>query len=270
MSKKRKKYEGPIIDTVRASGRYDRSTDSLKKAVRSYIEKPGVSIHDGSEVSAEKREKALRQVAREKDWGLVTGDRSYRDDSYIMWDTKVWKALLKTTVPVKTGNIWTPKGSKMPDNAAALAVLEHRESGHRLVYMASHAPAGVEKGGRLARWTRRGAAWLIEVRDAKRIANRYAKKWNADGVVLSKDWNLDVKKAANRATIKAIMPTWKFGPRPPYASGGTLGNRWIDFLMFRRALRLHKRAWLMPDDASSDHRPSRTRLQFKKKPRNRR
>lgn len=267
MRKKQKKaYVGPKFGHVRSSSRYDREDASLRKAVLSYLEKDGVSLHDGSEVSAEKREKVLRKVAKEKEWGIVTGDHSYRDDSYIMWDKKVWDCLYKGTHEIKTGNIFTAKGSKMPKNAIAEVVLEHCESGHRLVWTAGHPPAGVERGGFIQR-TRRGMAWRVEVAEQKMRTNHLARKWRADGVGESDDWNADGKKDSNRRELKMIMPRWRISVRPPYPKGGSHGNRWIDFIMFRRALRLIK-SHLMKDDNSSDHRPVHSVFQFTKKPKN--
>lgn len=268
MFRKSKKYDGPlpIVDMVIASGRYDRKNRLLRDAVTAYISKEGVNLHTGTEASAEDREKVLRQVGRAKDWGVLTGDQSYRDDSYDMWDIKVWEVLHKKTYRVSTGDIFTGKGSRMPKNSTAIVVLEHRESRHRLVLAAGHPPSGVERGGRIE-WSKRGIAWRIEVADQKRIANKIARKWKADGVIINNDWNADAKKKANRDTIKHIMPMWKFGVRAPHPKGGTLGNRWIDFAMFRRALRFVK-SWLMQDDEASDHRPTRVQLQFTKAPRN--
>lgn len=267
--KKRKKYKGPlpIVDIVGSSSRYDRSLDSLEKAVEDYITQEGVNLHFGTEVSAEKRERVLKRVARKHKWAITTGDKSYRDDCYIMWSKMEWITLDKGSFQVKSGDIFTAKGSRMPDNTSQYAVLEHIRSGHRLLAVSGHPPSGVERGGSIQR-SKRGLAWRVEIFSQKRQTNKLAKKHNVDGVIIRNDWNADVKKASNRATIKTIMPRWKFGVRPPYERGGTHGNRWIDFVMFRKALKLVRKAWLLPDDASSDHRPSRTRLRFTKKPRN--
>lgn len=249
-----------------SSSRYDRSLKSLHEAVEHYITKS--SLHAGTEVTTEVREDILRDIAREHGWGVVTGDKSYRDDTYIMWEKASWDAKQKGTYRVKTAPMYNANGNLMPDNVCTMVLLEFKETGHRLLVTVLHAPSGVEgKGGLTKNW-RRARAWRTEYKAWKKLWNRMAKAWDADAVLTLQDANVNIWRDLFRQMFKAMQPGMRLIPpaKRNRGKGTHRGGRWIDIGFIRGKLRRRTRAILMRDDDSSDHRPWKARLRFVRKP----
>lgn len=250
-----------------SSSRYDRSLKLLREAVEFYLTKS--ILHGGTEVGAENREKVLRGVAREKGWGIITGDKSYRDDTYIMWDKDFWTCEHKGTYRIESSTMYNAAGNKMPDNVCTAALLVFEATGHRLLITAMHPPSGVEGPGGLTKNFKRGLAWRKEYKAWKKFWNRKAKQWEADAVMTAQDGNVNIRRPLFIAMFKSMQPGMRLVV-PESGKKGTLHNRWIDFAFIRGKIKAVTKARLMRDDASSDHRPWKVKLRFKGTPKSKR
>lgn len=236
---------------VHSSSRFDRSVGSLEKAIETYIEEG--SLVTFTEVAFPWRERALVEVPR---WGYILGDKSMRDDCGIIYDKTVWRKVSGYTKVVLQPMFWKANGEKVEPTGAAFAVLEHKETGNRLLVTVCHLPAGVEGPSGLAGLPNRVAAWREAHRNWNKEWNRLAKEQHVDAILVTADWNLNIKRKVLLPLFKAIHPgmtlVFKYKHIP---AGGTHGKRWIDFSFIRGKLKVVKYPQLLKDDASSDHRP---------------
>lgn len=236
---------------VHSSSRFDRSVESLEKAIDHYIDIG--SIITFTEVAFPWRERPLVDVPK---WGHVLGDLSMRDDSGIIFDKEVWRKIEAGTAIVLQPMFWKENGEKVEPTGAAFAVLEHKDTNKRLLATVCHLPSGVEGPAGLSGLPNRVAAWREAQRNWKKEWNRLAKKHDVDGVLVVADWNINIKRKLFLPLFKAIQPglTLVFNYKDVPVDG-THHKRWIDFSFIRGELKVVKSPWLLKDDNSSDHRP---------------
>jgi hypothetical protein len=230
---------------IHSSSRYDRSVDSLRRAVSRYIKDSDLVTF--TEVEYEHREKVLRQV---KGWGCATGDISPRNDSGIIWDLEVWQL-------IDEGNEVVAKVAAYGQKpvSATWACLRHRETGLVVVVIAVHAPSDVQGPSRL-KPTQRTAAWWSTMRGVKRLWKRLSKTFNTDGLLVTGDWNVDIKKVWVRALFKSFAPSFSLvWSGKDFPKDGTHHSRIIDFSFIRGAVKRIVNPRIYRDDDSSDHQP---------------
>jgi hypothetical protein len=233
---------------VHASGRYDRSPKSLAVAVESYVSKS--SLITLTEVSAERREQALRDVCAARNWSVVTGDKGGMDDAGIMWDNAVFKKVAGGT-HILSGYTYDAKGGGAC--YAAWAVLS-AANGKKLLVLAAHQASGVETSSGLGGTIPRVRKWRKDTLALKRLWNRLAAKHDVDAISVSCDWNVNIKRWFFRQLFKRRYPGMTRVPRKPWPARGTLGKRLIDFTFVRGAIRAGDLR-VMPLNESSDHKP---------------
>lgn len=223
------------------STRYDDPVIALRRVVKGYIE-DGAHVVTLTEVDSEKREKALRFDG----WGVVTGDKTGRDDCGILWEESVWHILHKETFNV---------GEYMAGNiGAALVILENKATGHRVLFSVIHTPSSVEGNGRVEGGRR--DEWYQSVRRWKKHCETVAKQFNTKRFVLVADWNLDLKRRWVQSVIRGIFGrryrfVWNLRDLPV---GGTHGPRLIDWTMMRGELRTARGPKIHRSTAASDHK----------------
>lgn len=226
---------------VHSSSRFDRSAESLEKAIEHYISVG--SLVTFTEVASEHRERPVKDVPG---WGHVLGDHSGRDDAGIAFDKSVWELVYKTTKIV----------DETMKVGAAFAVLRHKDTDNLLLVTALHLPASVEGRTGFERFSRRGRSWTTALLNWRREYNRLAKQYKVDAVLLAADWNLNIKRRIFLPLFKALLPNMKLVfTHKIIPVGGTHHKRWIDFSFIKGKLKIVRFPWLLKDDKSSDHRP---------------
>ena len=236
---------------VHSSSRFDRSAESLEKAIEHYVSIG--SLVTFTEVAFPWRERPLNAV---EGWGSVLGDLSMRDDSGIIYDKAVWRLVEGHTKIVLAPMFWKENGEKVEPTGAAFAVLEHKDTKKRLLVTVLHLPSNVEGPRGLSGLPNRVLAWREAQKNWKREWNRLAKKHDADGVLVVADWNINIKRKIFLPLFKAIQPGMKLVfTHKNVPVDGTHHRRWIDFSFIRGALKIVRFPWLLRDDPSSDHRP---------------
>lgn len=233
---------------IHASGRYDRTPKSLAAAVEGYMSKSALITL--TEVSAERREQALRNLCIEQNWSVVTGDKSGMDDSAVMWDNDVFKKVAGGT-HILSGYTYDAMGGGVCYAAWAVLALAN---GKRLLVLAAHQASGVEDGGTLSGAVERVRKWRKDTRALKELWNRLAAKHNVDAISVSCDWNVNIKRLFFRTLFKRKYPGMTLAPRKPWPARGSLGNRLIDFTFVRGSIRVEN-VYVMPLNDSSDHKP---------------
>lgn len=231
---------------IHSSSRYDRSVATLKAAVLRYIK--DADLVTFTEVEYEHREKVLRAV---DGWGCATGDLSPRNDSGIIWDNSVWKLIAE-------GNEVVAKiaANGQKPVAATWVVLEHRETGKRIIIIALHAPSSVQGRDGFIPRSQRVQAWWSVASGTRILWTRLYNTYNTDGLLVAADWNVDLKKRWVRSTFKATFPTlhlvWSGKDFP---KDGTHHSRIIDFTLIRGVVKRIANPRIYRDDNSSDHQP---------------
>jgi len=221
------------------STRYDRSVEVLRKVVSGYTET--ADIITLTEVDSERREKALRFDK----WGVVTGDKTGRDDCGILWDESVWWSRHEETfnvTPYMAGNV-----------GAAVAILEHKATGKRVLFSVIHLPSSVEGNGRVAGGRR--DEWYDAVNAWRKKCKALARKYKTRRMVLVADWNLNLKARWVRTVVRGLFPLWKFTwDVSKLPAGGTHGSRLIDFTITKGRIKVARRPRIHRSHPVSDHR----------------
>lgn len=236
---------------IHASMRFDRKDRDLREQVVNLVTMSDLVTL--TEVSAERREAVIKDVADEHGWGVLFGDKGGMDDTAILW--KKERFLCDEAYTKKVSNVTVPgPGGGAP--AASFAVLRDRISKKRLLVSVLHLMSGVEEGGRFARSSARVRAWRAAQKGWRLEWNRLAKQTLPQGVLICADWNVNIRTAFFRAQFKIIQPgmqlvlDWRNLP-----ARGTLGKRIIDFSFIRGKLTVVAKPRILAEDESSDHKP---------------
>lgn len=238
-----------LFNHTHGSGRYDRSPATLLAAVTHYID-AGCSLITVTEVSKEAREAALRTAAQNKGWKVITGDKGGMDDAGIMWDTKVF-TLVTGGTHVLSGYTYGGKGGGVV--YAAWAVLNDKNN-HKLLVLVAHQASGVERDGGLKGGIYRVRKWRKDTVALKHLWNRLADEHKPTGIIVTCDWNVNIKRWYFRSLFKRMYPGMTLVPHKPWPTIGTLGTRLIDFSFVRGTIKGHH-VIVHPQNSSSDHRP---------------
>lgn len=231
---------------IHSSSRYDRSAATLWAAVQRYIK--DADLVTFTEVEYEHREAVLRRV---DGWGCATGDLSPRNDAGIIWDNSVYKLVAEGNEVVAE---IAANGQKPV--AATWAVLDHRDSGKRILVIAVHAPSSVEGKDGLIPRSQRVQAWLSVANGLRKLWQRLSKRYNTDGILVAADWNVNIKKLVFRTMFKSLYPTFSLvWSGKDFPKDGTHQSRIIDFSLIRGILKRKNNPRIYRDDISSDHQP---------------
>lgn len=234
-----------VVRTVHSSGRWDRSAESLAANVKR-TRKHG-SIVTRTEVT---RNAHHATIARPDDgWGVYhprTADGDWTD-CLVEWDQRIWEKVEAYLLPLSTIQIRNRNGFALPLSSMPVVVLRHRET-HR------HAVAG-SFHLQLANTARRRAAWREETAAIRRFSANVTREHPGWVQILQGDVNRNQRVPLNRANLRRaaqegtrLRNLWAAG-LPEH--GGTHGRSLLDVTLTT----MRGRSWLLPDDASSDHRP---------------
>lgn len=239
---------------IHSSSLWSRSPATLRTAAERYNEKADLITY--TEVQAENREGAVRR-ANGKEFGFVSGDKSYSNDCAISFRKERFELLHKENFK-STNLFWyNVKGRKRDPQYATIGVFLDKVANKKLVVTVIHLASAVEDPMSKGVSTRRTAAWYSSFRRTKKRSNKLKRKYKAKGILLIADYNLDFKKRWVRALLKSLAPayrlTWK---KVNQIKGGThYRGRIIDATLIKGKIKVRGSARLMKDDNSSDHRP---------------
>jgi len=238
-----------------SSGFYKGSIQALHRAVLKYAQTAQVITL--TEVATEGREDALAVPG----FGVVVGDKGLKDDSAIVYDKSVFKVIFHESYLV-SHHLFKLGGHLSSPLYAQNAVLEHLESGKRVVVSVCHFPSGVEGDLAHHRHTDRVVAWHQATNNLRRRSNQLKTHFKTDASILAGDWNINFKHRWARAAIKVKFPMWKlvWSAVDRLPSRGTHGSRLIDGAVLK-GLKVIA-AYVDIDDNSSDHGPWSELLKF--------
>lgn len=204
------------IRLVTHSQRYDRDTEALRRAVRRPLTE-GIGLGVLTE-TYERRH-------------VLDGIQRIRHHS--AGDTTVWWADLRHDVLERArATDLTPyrteRGREVERTDVPVVALERRD-GLRTVTAAIHLPRGIENvwdQNHHANPTVR--AWVAAARriltTTREVVDEVADRHDAHLRLIAGDWNLDLNRQVNRASLHNLLPGYGFGPNAP----GTHGSRRID------------------------------------------
>lgn len=247
-----------VINHIHSSGRYNRSVESLKRAVNRYTKDADLITLTETEYAS--KEAMLRKV---QGYGSVIGTVNNRNDCTILFKKSKYRLIHHENF--KLSNLsFELGGHRTPPSYATFAVLEVLKTKKRIVVGVIHAPSDVETSVRTKRRTQRVRAWAVNTRAFRTRTNKLRKQFHADAAMMCADWNVNFKLAWVRTMFRVMYPRWKatWVGHLPKGRWGTLGVRIIDATFIRGAIHLIN-IRLYDDDPSSDHRPFFERLSLK-------
>lgn len=225
------------IHIIHSSSRYDRSVSSLEKATARYASLADIIFY--TEVSGNDRARALITPG----FTRLVGNEGGFDDCGIIFKRSRFELLHTESFHMGGGRY------------AQIGVLKDKLNGKRLVVSSAHLPAHLEADMVAGRRTPRVILWTRNAITLRMKVNRLKRRFKCHAAIISADWNLDFKLQRVRAIFHTMFPAWTNTWVRKFPIAGTHGQRIIDWIVFKGQLKIYKRARLMVDDDSSDHRP---------------
>lgn len=252
---------------VHSSGRFDRSNEQLARSVRRLrkttrgkgLLRRRVAWITGTEGDS-RDDRELKRIMSQPGWDYTRFAGRGTSELWATWDNRIVELASQPYVVQLTDQTWV-RGEEFGGNRAPYVhalVLAFRPVGRpnrRTVYVfVLHAP--------LDNTEVRAAAWRSVCRGIRTEVTKIRARDPHAVFALNADWNKDYRNAAERAQIQQavarplrLVQAWD-GSTPK--RGGTHGQRrLIDGTVATRVLlgATTPWCWLLPDDASSDHRP---------------
>jgi hypothetical protein len=237
------------VKHIHSSGRHDRDRRVVRRALDSYAERhPAVLTL--TEYQGKDHRAALIEWAITHDYSIGQAPGAAGNCALAVapgWSLERFWSHQLTRHEQRRG----PGGPPPPQ--CATAIVRHTATGKRCLWSLAHLPPNVEGDFRRpGKPAYRVWLWLRIVREWRRHLRRIARRHNVRRRAVVADFNLNVERAWVRAALRARFPglrlTWRDFPGP-----GTHHRRVIDATLTN--LRILEAAELLPDDASSDHRP---------------
>jgi hypothetical protein len=236
------------IKHTHSSGKWNAAANLLHAAVLRYVK--WANLMTFTEVDSESREHALKVDG----FDVSAGDHGLKDDSAVVWDNTLLKAIHEESyrVGTKLFRIGSHLSSPL---YARIVVLEELGTGVRFVVAACHFPSGVEGDLYHKRHTARVIAWLQATHSLRRRVNKLKRKYKCKGAIISADWNTNFKKKWARVLVKVNFPKWSlvWSKVKKLPKRGTHGLRLIDGAVLK-GFRVIT-AFVDDNDNSSDHVP---------------
>lgn len=224
------------VTHVHSSSRYDRSVTSLHREAVRFRHRDVVTW---TEIGSRRR--ALR----------VPGVRVYAprpSDLAISWD-RSWRLVAKGMFQPTTVTYRRLVNGRLARLYVAWVVIQR--STFRVLVMVAHLPSRVQHGDRFSLGVpRRVDQWRTGVRGWAHRHRVLVRRFSPQVSVQTADWNVDLRYRAWRLRVArpfGLRVTWQ----PPFPAAGTRNHRLIDGTVTNA----RGRAYLLRDDASSDHRP---------------
>lgn len=226
------------------SGRWDKPAALMVKALTDSMEHSNITHL--TEVAGKQRAPALKAACKKHDWALAHAGARPLGECAVVADKTVWS--MYSWEPYEIGPDLGPGSIEV----AVVAVLDHVESGIRLLTTEAHLPATVE--GVWSKKTPRVLAYRKCIVEWKKVIKAAESKHHPDAVIITADWNLDLHKAWVRAWVKVTFPGYSLVKEIPKrgSHGAALNGRLIDWCLTKNV----KDATLdvLDGDGSSDHK----------------
>jgi len=245
----------PTIKTFHNSGRWDASDELLERNVHR-MRTGGRTLGTRTELTTAAHHAELSWP--DDGWGVyhpTNPETGNRLDCAVEWDQEVWRRVESYVLTLNADRLHTARGFLLPPSRMPVAVLEHRETGRMLELGAFHL--------QLANTARRQAAWGVETAAIRRHSVDVRRQHPGWEQIYQGDGNRNQRLVVNRRLVEEhllagtrLRNCWE-GHIP--RSGGTHGPRSILDLTVST---VRGGSRLLPDDASSDHRPYETELQL--------
>lgn len=238
-----------IVRHVHASGRFNQSPADFDRALNRF-RREKASVITVTEIDNDARAKMLDAPG----WSSTYGDKGPRDDCGIAWQDAVWTKVFGNTLPLSHRTYVNERGDRTGVTAGAFAVLEHH-NGRRVLWGSMHTDHGMQDELRQDRIRSDLAlAYMSITRSFRGRAVSLAQERKADAMVLSADWNLNIRAAWVRAWFAAYRKGTglRLNWQPPYPHRGTHGTELIDASLYR-GLVLAKPSVVLAPDQGDDH-----------------
>lgn len=239
-----------MIIHLHSSSRFDRSADSLARAMRRYVR------HSNLITLTETQKKVrVSEALNQPGWTVTKFYGPGDGDPTVVSKDDDWEVLTKWDKQVTKHR--QRRGGGGPPPAHALTVLlKNKHNDKKLLVSVLHTTSHVEgdwfKSGPFGGRVWRVMVWLDSVRHWKRFVNRLRRHHKAK-VMFVADWNINFKRWVFRALVKSLFPVLHLTWRKPFPADGTHHSRVIDATVTN--LKVRREAELFRDDNSSDHRP---------------
>lgn len=206
---------------------------------------PKATILTFTEVGSKEREDVLRK-ASPTEYGSWQPDIT---DVAIMWSKDQFEPGAREAHKL-TELIWTDGHGRKHQTYAGSMLLTHK-GGQKLWVSVCHTPSHVQNGSRYYD-NAQARAWKDAMDNWGKYTELQRKKYRPALTMVVADWNVDFHMPIWKGRVQNFFPRLKLNWAGHMPEGGTHGKRLIDGTMANiRA----KNAFLLKDDASSDHRP---------------
>lgn len=238
-----------MIKHIHSSGKNDRSLASVKKALSLYATAANL-------ITLTEQQHRDSVDLWMPGWEVVKQTGPGAGDPAVLIRSDDWE--VERVWVDKLSDKEQRRGPGGPPPAHALTVLlGHRKTRKTLIVSVAHLPSHVQgdwrdNAYRVKLWRECVKGWRSKVEPRRK---RYGAK-----IAYIADWNLDIKKAWVRAVLRGYFPGLKLTWKKPFPNDGTHHKRIIDATLTN--LRVKRKAVLVRDDDSSDHRPYQDVLDF--------
>lgn len=237
----RKSSRVPPLRAVHSSGRFDRPLDQLAHALEDYAHAAGIitlTEQDG-------RDAARERVYDASGLSWVRFTKRGGGECAVLWNAR-WRLSGNPLATQLTDRTYRRTNGHPAAFVHALTVPLRDDVTDQLVLVSvAHLP--------VRNTALRRVVWSLAVKGWARHLDgltRPGARWDDAEVIAPADWNRDLRKATQRSAVNAAMP--KGGRVVVPTGGGTHGARVLDATWTTLT---GCRSTVLPDDASSDHRP---------------
>lgn len=231
----------PLLRAVGSSGRFDRPLDQLAHALEDYAHAAGLitlTEQDG-------RDAARERVYDASGLSWVRFPTRGAGECAVLWSPR-WRLSGNPVATQLTDRTYRRTNGHLAAPCHALTVPLRDEVTDALVLVSAAHLAVRNTALRRVVWDLQVKGWARHLNGLTAPGGRYAEA----EVLAHADWNRDLRHATQRSAVNRAMP--RGGRLVVPTGGGTHGKRVLDasWTTIPGAT-----ATVLPDDASSDHRP---------------
>lgn len=263
---------------LHSSSRFSRPPESLERDLDAWSQNAAGWIPPDIITLTEVQHPKRARMLREGGWGVVQFQGGHgMAENALVFRKAVWSLVHAESVLVSDVPFYATTGRRRAPIYAVFAVLQHNDSGKRLLCGVSHLPSHVEGNNpeppgadrrfRLRIWSRtvrRVQAHISAMRNIKRAQRRIMRVYKPHGKMFTADWNLNLRRRAVRVMFRVLYPGMRPTFGPPFPQRGTFGQRLIDFTLIGRTLRPVTKPRILARSGSSDHLPYYQVLDFRR------
>lgn len=231
-------------------GRFTRSSIAVRNQVNGLIAEFKPDAQFFTELSDFKRANAIEHegyftIHSIEDKGAAECAINVHNSYEILtWDTEV---LTKKKFFSKTGK------ERALVNGLYAVIQHHSGMFPPIVISIAHMPSNIEHRRGFSDTVNRVIAFQEASRAWRKLMRKVRLAHRTKNVLVTADWNLDIKKQWVRRFLKSIWTMYRFTFRRPYPPVGDIGKRLISYGMYR-GLKWSEQPFLLEKHRASDHR----------------